>query len=366
MSSNRHVMWQLFDEHAGVLELRGIKPGLPIRTKTISRKEFPEEVSLQPMFDNFTDTALEWDAAGYNVYGIFNAIAEYFSGSNVKDKDIEARRYIFIDIDRAEKADCPANEAEVQHAIDLSNKIQPFMATQGWAEPLVVMSGNGVHLYYYLSYMANTPELTEKIRALLQLLGDKFDNKHVKVDRGVYNASRITKVIGTTAKKGIESPGRPYRKVKILRHADSYGLRLPCFDTLLDKTLNALGFVKERAARPITKLGATLQPAVLDDTPNNLAKITKTLFKISPDCDRDDWLSIVWSVLSTGLTGAEELARDWSIQSDRYTETDFNNLIRDYDPSVAGRGGQISIGTLYYYAKIAEKAAEQGGNDECE
>ena len=366
MNSNNHKMWQLFDEHAGVLELRGIRKGLPTKTKTISWQSLPEEVSLQPMFDDFTDTALEWDAAGYNVYGIFNGIAEYFSGSNVKDNDIEARRYIFIDIDRAEKADCPATDAEVQHAIDLSHNIRRFMSDYGWIEPLVVMSGNGVHLYYYLSYMANTPELTEKIRALLQLLGDKFDNKQVKVDRGVYNASRITKVIGTTAKKGIEAPGRPYRKVKILRHADSYGLRLPCFDTLLDKTLNALGFSEKPLARPITKLGATLQPAVLDDTPNNLAKITKTLFKISPDCDRDDWLPIVWSVLSTGLTGAEELARDWSIQSDRYTETDFNNLIRDYDPSVAGRGGQISIGTLYYYAKIAEKAAEQGGNDECE
>ena len=366
MSSNRHEMWQLFDEHAGVLELRGIKQGLPIRTKTISWQEFPEEVSLQPMFDNFTNTALEWDAAGYNVYGVFNDIAEYFSGSNVTDKDIEARRYIFIDIDRAKKADCPATDAEVQHAIDLSHNIRRFMSECGWIEPLVVMSGNGVHLYYYLSYMPNTPQLTEKIRALLQLLGDKFDNKHVKVDRGVYNASRITKVIGTTAKKGIESPGRPYRKVKILRYADSYGLRLPCFDTLLDKTLNALGFVKERAARPMTKLGASLQPAALDDTPNNLAKITKTLFKISSDCDRDDWLSIVWSVLSTGLAGAEELAYDWSIQSNRYTETDFNNLIRDYDPSVEGRDGNISVGTLYHYAKIAEKTTGQGGNDECE
>jgi len=113
-------------------------------------------------------------------------------------------------------------------------------------------------------------------------------------------------------------------------------------------------------------LRATLQSAALDDTPNNLAKITKTLFKISPDCDRDDWLPIVWSVLSTGLTGAEELARDWSIQSDRYTETDFNNLIRDYEPSVEGQDGKISIGTLYHFAKLAEKAAEQGGNDECE
>lgn len=366
MNTNNHEMWQLFDEHAGVLELRGIKQGLPTRTKTISWQNFPENVSLQPMFDDFEDTALAWDAAGYNVYGIFNGIAENFSGSNVTNEDIEARRYIFIDIDRAKKADCPADDAEVQHAIDLSQNIRCFMSECGWIEPLVVMSGNGVHLYYELNYAPNTPELTEKIRALLQLLGDKFDNGHVKVDPGVYNASRITKVIGTTAKKGIESSGRPYRKVRILSAAGSYGLRVPCFDSLLDKTLNALGFSEKPLARPITKLGATLQPAALDDTPNNFAKITNLLFKISPDCDRDDWLPIVWSVLSTGLTGAEELARDWSIQSDRYTETDFNNLIRDYDPSVEGQGGKISIGTLYHYAKIAEKTAGQGDNDECD
>jgi len=336
MNSNHHEMWQLFDEYAGVLELRGIRKGFPTKTKTISWRQFPEEVSLQPMFDDFTDTALAWDAAGYNVYGVFNDIKEYFSGSNVKDKDIEARRYIFIDIDRAEKADCPATDAEVQHAIDLSHNIRRFMSECGWTEPLVVMSGNGVHLYYELNYAPNTPELTEKILALLQSLGEKFDNGHVKVDPGVYNASRITKVIGTTAKKGIESPGRPYRKVKILRHADSYGLKSPCFDTLLDTTLSALELGNKSIARP-SKLRASLQSVALDDTPNNLAKIKKTLFKISPDCDREDWLRIVWSVLSTGLTGAEELAYDWSIQSNRYTETDFNNLIRVYDPCVEGR-----------------------------
>jgi hypothetical protein len=85
---------------------------------------------------------------------------------------------------------------------------------------------------------------------------------------------------------------------------------------------------------------------------------------ISPDCDRDHWRPVVWAVLSTGITGTEELARAWSILSDRYTETDFNNLLRDYDPNIAGSGGQISIGTLYYYANKAKEAA-QGVNDEC-
>jgi hypothetical protein len=358
MNSNRHEMWQLFDEHAGVLELRGIKPGLPIRTKTISWKEFPEEVSLQPMFDNFTDTALEWDAAGYNVYGIFNGIAEYFSGSNVTDKDIEARRYIFIDIDRAKKADCPATDAEVQHAIDLSHNIRRFMSECGWAEPLGIMSGNGVHLYYELNYAPNTPQLTEKIRALLQLLGDKFDNKHVKVDRGVYNASRITKVIGTTAKKGIESPGRPYRKVIILNAAGSYGSRVPCFNALIDATLTALGFNRESADRPITELATNREnalfmwskPAPL--TPREVALLKDQLNYIDPGCDYETWRNVVFAILSTGLSDAEDIARAWSEGSpQKFDEGAFYTLINSYIEGRTGLDGSITRGTIYHHAR---------------
>ena len=358
MSSNRHEMWQLFDEHAGVLELRGIKQGLPTLTKTISWQEFPEEVSLQPMFDNFTNTALAWDAAGYNVYGIFNAIAEYFSGSNVTDKDIEARRHIFIDLDPANRANSPATDAEVQHAVQLSRFIRRFMATQGWAEPLGVMSGNGVHLYYELNYAPNTPELTQKIRTLLQLLGDKFDNKHVKVDRGVYNASRITKVIGTTAKKGIESPGRPYRKVRILNAAGSYGSRVPCFNALLDATLTALGFHKESADRPITELATNREnalfiwskPAPL--TPREVAILNDQLKHIDPNCDYETWRNVVFAILSTGLSDAEDIAQAWSEGSpEKFDEGAFYTLINSYIEGRSGLNGSITRGTIYQYAR---------------
>lgn len=358
MNNVTHEMWQLFDEHAGVLELRGIRPGLPTRTKIISWQQFPEDMGLEPMFDDFTDTAYDWDKAGYNVYAVFNTIDEDFSGSNVKDQDIEARRFILIDIDRAVKADCPANDAEIQHAIDLSNEIKTFMTAQGWTDPLTVMSGNGIHLYYHVCFLPNTPEITLKIRDLLKLLGEKFDNQHVKVDRSVYNASRITKVIGTTAKKGTKSPNRPYRKVRILSQKGSWGMRLPCFNTLLDKTLRNFGAGKKQTPQPVKKHSLTPQSKALDNTPNNFARVSKLLNKVSSDCERDKWRSIVWAILSTGMEGAEDLALEWSIKSDRYTETDFLNLIRDYDPNVAGKGGNISVGTLIYYAKSAEQAGE--------
>lgn len=348
--------WELFDEFAGVYELRGIKNGLPTRTKLISWQHYPEDESLAPMLDDFEQTAMAWDAAGYNVYAILNDIDEDFTGHSVKDKDITSRRHILIDIDRTTKANCPASDEEVQHALDLSDVICKFMLEHCWPKPIVVMSGNGIHLYFYLNYLPNTPELTEKIRELLQLLGDRFDNTHVKVDTSVYNASRISKVVGTTAKKGVEESGRPYRKVKILSLPErGRSLWVPRFDNLIDNTLNALRAARKPTSYLPTKPETKPKSAKLDDTPNNRARVARYLSKISSNCDRDKWFPIVWSVLSTGITGAEELARAWSIRSDRYTETDFNNLIRDYDPDVVRSGGQISIGTLYFYA---EKAAE--------
>jgi hypothetical protein len=358
MNASKHKLWELFDEHGGVFELRGIKNGLPTKTKVISWQQFPEDVSLEPMRVDFEQTAMAWDTAGYNVYAVLNSIDEDFSSSSVKDSDIETRSYILIDIDRSEKADCPASDEEVQHAIELSDVIRNFMSKHGWLEPLVVMSGNGIHLYYYVSYMPNTPELTGKIRALLQLLGDKFDNKHVKVDRGVYNASRITKVIGTTAKKGIESPGRPYRKVRILSAAGSYGLRVPCFDTLLDKTLNALGFSEKPLARPTTELTAKLKSAQITWTtpapltPREIAILKDQLNYIDSSCDRETWRNVVWAILSTGLPDAEKIALDWSKKSpEKFIEDDFYTLVNSYIEGRSGLDGSITRGTIYYYAR---------------
>jgi hypothetical protein len=39
---------------------------------------------------------------------------------------------------------------------------------------------------------------------MLEALAKRYDTATVKVDTGVYNASRITKVPGTIARKGVE------------------------------------------------------------------------------------------------------------------------------------------------------------------
>ena len=74
----------------------------------------------------------------------------------------------------------------------------------------------GVHIYYDLNRMESDDEATNLIKTFLNLLADYFDNQYVKVDRSVYNASRITKVLGTIARKGEESTDRPYREASLI------------------------------------------------------------------------------------------------------------------------------------------------------
>ena len=88
-----------------------------------------------------------------------------------------------------------------------------------------------------------------------------------------------------------------------------------------------------------------------EETPNKLALLRVMLRHISADCCRDDWKRIVFSILSSGYSAAEDIAYDWSITSDRYTEEDFNNLVRDYINGVTGTDGAITLGTVYHYAR---------------
>jgi hypothetical protein len=78
------------------------------------------------------------------------------------------------------------------------------------------MSANGIHLYYKLDGIPESDEVKDRIRSLLYCLNQMHPHPNVAVDTTVFNAARITKVIGTVARKGVESPDRPFRKAVLL------------------------------------------------------------------------------------------------------------------------------------------------------
>ncbi|MEI6318274.1 MAG: hypothetical protein WCS09_07160 [Pseudomonadota bacterium] len=197
-----------------VLELRalwpkGVPENRPPQTKHFRRADYPNVDVLRSAFE---DTALKLNRQGYNIYTVMNPIKPDFSGTgSAKDRDIRYRDLLLVDIDRVGDTSCPASRAELDAARVLAGQLQAHMSSRGWPAPIVVMSGNGYHLYYCLSDLDNDDQAAALVKTTLNNLATVFKSDVVGVDTTVYNASRITKVPGTIMRKGVESEDRPYR-----------------------------------------------------------------------------------------------------------------------------------------------------------
>ena len=209
-------IWDLFQpDNIRIFELRAIDPLFTMRPHTAHFRldSYDCLTSLQTAFE---DRALELNRAGYNIYTTLNPVKPDFRVSAAKDADILLRRLLLIDIDRVGNTKQPATDDEVTRALILAEAIAAFLAQNEWPDPILMMSGNGVHLYYGLSDLPNRDQSTAVIKGVLQALGKKFDNDEFAIDKSVFNASRITKVPGTVARKGVATEERPYRMARLL------------------------------------------------------------------------------------------------------------------------------------------------------
>lgn len=196
-----------------VLEMRAI-PSNEISTqrRTLIRHfRGSDFANVETLRTTFEDQALQLNRIGYNIYVVMNPIRPDFIGTAVKDSDITHRNVMLIDIDRAHDTKNPATDEEVEKARRVGDAIVEFLSGCGLADPTRVMSGNGHHLYYPLANVENSEESKDVIKTTLTCLNEMFGNDEIKIDTTVFNASRITKVLGTVARKGTASADRPYR-----------------------------------------------------------------------------------------------------------------------------------------------------------
>lgn len=203
---------------SSLLELRPLWPmGVPGYKKApsvhFSVKDFESIAACKTAFEA---KALELNQQGFNVYTVMNPICKDFTGPGAaKDDDIRYRDLLLIDIDRVGDTSSPANQAELDAAKVLALEIREYLAERDWPKPIILMSANGYHLYYILEGISNDLESASIVRRFLKNLSNRFDNAVVGVDTKVYNASRITKVPGTIARKGMETVDRPYRMAEV-------------------------------------------------------------------------------------------------------------------------------------------------------
>lgn len=138
------------------------------------------------------------------------------------DEDITRRHWLLIDLDPSSPERGPndsATDAEKEAARLKMEEVFEWLRALGFPEPIFADSGNGWHLLFALD-LPNDDESHQLIRDFLNALSKRFSDDHVAVDISVHNASRITKLYGTLARKGADRPERPHRLSKVLTVPD--------------------------------------------------------------------------------------------------------------------------------------------------
>lgn len=140
----------------------------------------------------------EEKAAGQKVWG-------------TSDRHIIRRAWMLVDCDSDRESGLSATDDEKSKALEVITAVRDYLAERGWPEPVFGDSGNGYHAYYAIE-LPNDDESRDLVKRCLHALGDRFDVEGgAKIDRVVYNASRIAKVLGTAARKGQATHERPHR-----------------------------------------------------------------------------------------------------------------------------------------------------------
>jgi TusA-related sulfurtransferase len=136
-------------------------------------------------------------------------------------KNIWQRRWMVVDVDPerdpAAGKGVGATASEKAEAWEVFNNVITFLDQQGWPRPVITDSGNGYHAFYRV----NLPNQDyDFIRHALKTLAHLFDRPTAKVDKSVFDPSRIIKIAGTWARKGENTAERPHRKSRILSVPD--------------------------------------------------------------------------------------------------------------------------------------------------
>jgi hypothetical protein len=136
------------------------------------------------------------------------------------DGDIARRRWLPLDFDPTRPTGVSSSEDEHCAAEDAARTCAAWLSSQGWPAPILADSGNGAHLLYRID-LPNDDRSGNLVRDTIAAVAARFTGGGVDVDRKVFNAARIWKLYGTTARKGHDMPDRPHRLAALIEVPDS-------------------------------------------------------------------------------------------------------------------------------------------------
>jgi hypothetical protein len=135
-------------------------------------------------------------------------------GESTTDRDVRARRAVYIDVDAERTSGTSATEEELGYAVAKAADILVWLEERMPSVSIGVgHSGNGASIFVALDRLPERPELALLVKALLAGLDHRFSEARAKVDRSVSDAKRLCPAFGTTKRKGAAGiTERPHRR----------------------------------------------------------------------------------------------------------------------------------------------------------
>jgi hypothetical protein len=143
-----------------------------------------------------------------NKAGCPNQVRPSRKGCSASAADVARRHWLFVDADPCRPANCSATNEEKARAWAKVVEVRAYLTGRGWPLPLVCDSGNGHHLLFRVDLPADDGGLVQRV---LRALAARFSDAAVVIDTTVHDAARITKLYGSKACKGPDTPERPHR-----------------------------------------------------------------------------------------------------------------------------------------------------------
>jgi hypothetical protein len=153
------------------------------------------------------------------------------------DNNIIGYDWILVDCDCEKPVGVMSTDEELSYAKKKANEIYAYLRSENFENPIVAVSGSGVHLLYRVS-LKNNDERRKLVKDFLEALGLMFSDDRVKIDASVANPSRIARLEYTVNRKGSNTTERPWRMSYFVKIPDVVKITDPVYIERIAKIAN--------------------------------------------------------------------------------------------------------------------------------
>jgi P4 family phage/plasmid primase-like protien len=172
-------------------------------------------------------------------------------GVSTSNRDIVARRALFIDVDAVRPSGTSATDAEQAAAASVAVRVyERLRGLLGGEDALgYAQSGNGRQVFVALDAIAESEEVAATIKAILAALAKLEGTDRASIDVTVCDAKRLCPAFGTTKRKGAENiADRPHRRTAFTCAGDVRRIDFATLERLRDTLTNDAGISPQAAA----------------------------------------------------------------------------------------------------------------------